>query len=117
VQKLRLWPSVPKTAAAMNEIARDVARERDRHPARAPKAAPKAATIARAAPARKQLDGAGVSSGSTGGSSSGAASHRIFAVAATAVLPFALPRVLRAAPHSSLAPTGELGLSLPDRPG
>jgi len=115
---MQLWPRVPTTAAAINEAARNVARERDRHPVRVPKVQPKEPTIERAAPTRSHDRVPWASGGgSAGGSTTGSGTLRVFALAAMTALPFALPRAFRAPMCSSLVPTGELGLSLPERPG
>ncbi|MBA2460479.1 MAG: hypothetical protein H0V45_01715, partial [Actinobacteria bacterium] len=118
VTTLRLWPRMPTTAAAMNEVARNTAREHDRHPARAPKTVSKPPTIERATPTPTQNQGPWASGGgSAGGSATGSGTLRIFALATMAVLPFARPRALRAPMRSSIVPTGELGLSPAERPG
>jgi hypothetical protein len=115
--RLQLWPRIPTTATEMNQAARDVARARDRRPARASTSESKPPTIEQAAPARKQDRGPWASGGSAGGSSTASGTHRIFALALVALLPLTRPRAFRVAPGSSLVPTGELGLSLPERPG
>jgi len=105
------------SAAQISEAARNVAREHDRHPVRAAKSTPPAPTIERAAPAPTHDRGLWASGNPAGGSPAGSGTLRIFALATMTTLPFALPRTFRAPMRSSLVPTGELGLSLPERPG
>jgi predicted alpha/beta-hydrolase family hydrolase len=114
--RLEVWPTVPQTAAEFNEAARQSARERDRRPARVKKET-KPPTLKQAAPVRKQLRGPWASGGSAGGPAAGSVTSRVFALAVMAAIPFALPRAFRATPRASLVPTGELGVSLPERPG
>ena len=114
--RLEVWPSIPTTAAEINEAARNVARAHDRRPARAAKKTSTAPTVERA-PVSQQQRGPWVSRGVGGGSAPGSVVLRIFALAALVALPFALPRGFRVALRRSLVPTGELGLSLPERPG
>ena len=114
--RLKVWPSVPTSATEFNEVAREIARARDRRPAREVKrSAPP--TLERATPVRRDQRGPWASAGSAGGSAAASATPRLFALAATVAVPFPLPRVSRVAPRSSLVPTGELGVSLPERPG
>ena len=114
--RLNKWPTVLTSAAEINEAAREVARAHDRRPARAVKKASKPPTLERA-PLREQQHGPWASRGGAGSSAPGSVTLRIFALAAMAAVPFALPRGFRVAPRSSLVPTGELGVSLPERPG
>ena len=114
--RLEVWPSIPTTAAEINEAARNVARARDNRPARAAKKMSTPPTVERA-PVSQQQRGPWVSRGAGGGSAPGSVVLRLFALVALAALPFALPRGFRVALRRSLVPTGELGLSLPERPG
>ena len=114
--RLEVWPTIPTSAAEINQAARDVARAHDRHPARAVKKTSKPPTLERA-PVSRQQHGPWVTRGVGGGSAAGSVVLRIFALAALVALPFALPRGFRVALRRSLVPTGELGLSLPERPG
>ena len=114
--RLNPWPSIRGSAVELGEAARNVARERDRHPVRA-KSKHEAPTIERAMPIDRTSDGPWASRGSAGGSSAGSVKLRVFALATMILLPFTLPRALRARIHASLVPTGELRFSLPERPG
>ena len=114
--RLRDWPTIPTNAAEINRAARDVARAHDRRPARATKKVSKPPTVERA-PLRQQQRGLLGTRGTGSGSTAGSATLRLFALAALVAVPFARPRGLRVTRRSSLVPTGELGLSLPERPG
>ena len=115
--RLEVWPTIPTSAAEINQAARDVARAHDRQPARAVKKTSKPPTLEQASVSQQQQQGPWVSRGVGGGSAAGSVVLRLFALAALAALPFALPRGFRVALRRSLVPTGELGLSLPERPG
>jgi len=108
---------MPSSAAKISEAARNVAREHDRHPVRAARSTPTAPKIERAAPTPTHDRGFWASGDPAGGALAGSGTLRILALATLTTLPFALPRTFRVPMRSSLVPTGELGLSLPERPG
>jgi len=110
---------MPSSAAKISEAARNVAREHDRHPVRAARSTPTAPApkIERAAPTPTHDRGFWASGDPAGGALAGSGTLRILALATLTTLPFALPRTFRVPMRSSLVPTGELGLSLPERPG